>query len=243
MKKIIKCFLLIIIAFFLSSCSIDYNVNMYSSKNIIEHISFKVTYDSSKKTESEMKNELNEEVELMKKNPYFNGYEIKSNHKKNYSSIELTKKYISLNEFKNSIIFKSIFENITLIQNNQYVLFQTTGDYYHGNIFGASSEIPFDPQNTEIKEVVMKFRFANQIIETNADIKDNKKNNHTWLLKPEEMSKSIYFKFSHKKRLGVLIDMLIKENIIVFVLLTFTALFAIVLIIYIFMKSKLENRL
>ncbi len=243
MKKNIKVFYLLLIPLLLSGCTVDYDAAIYSKNNITENIKLNIPNKSLGENKKDIKKVLEEETKIMETNRDFEGYELKNKYQTNFSNINLFKNYSSLTDFSKSIFLKNIFENITVIENKEYFLFQTTGRYFHENIYGAVSEGEFDPTTTEVEDVTIKIRIANEVIDTNADIKNEKDNIYTWVLRPGQMKRSIYFKYNHKKRYDVIIKMMITNNFILFILFTGIFIFAIIGLIYLIFKNTLENKI
>lgn len=239
MKKLIFIFLICLIV--LTGCNVKYNSVIYSKNKIVENIEINIPNSYFDVTSKE---EIEEEVKAIKTNPIFKKYKIISKQKKDNVIINFSKKYNSLSEYSKSIFYKELFESVTVIENELYSFFETVGDYYHDKIYGSSlPEAEFDSNDTKLKNITVKIQLMNKVLETNADKKNEKDNIYTWQLKPGRMEKSIFLKFSHKKRYDVLIKTFIKENIILFILIvSISILIAIILLYYIF-KSNWENRL
>lgn len=241
MRKHIILMMLFFSTLLLTGCTVNYKAAIYSSKRIVEQVEINITTERLSNDKKEAKNRFNEELNNLKQNPNFSGYSIKGKFNNRMSTIKLVKVYNSLSDYGNSLILKGMFENITVIENKEYFLFQTTGRYYHDNIYGADSEGKSNPENADIANVSIKIQIANRVLENNADIKNNKNNTFTWNLKPDETVKSINFKYSHQKRFDVIINMFIVNNLMLFIVLASLFVFIILGLVYIIIKSSAEN--
>ncbi len=237
-----KRYLLIIsIIFLMTGCSIDYKGTVYSKNRITENIKINFNNDELGNNKSLIKKNLKQEVKKLQNNSDLKGYKIKSKYNKKGSSITFLNNYSSLTNFSNSNFWETLFENITVIENKEYNLFQTTGEYFYYNIYGMVSEGEQHPEESDVSNVIITMQFANKIIEHNADKINEKNNTFTWILEPTDYTKGIYFKYSHQKDYVVLLKMMILDNLIIIIIILLLGLLTMFSLIYFIFKNIFEN--
>jgi hypothetical protein len=165
-----------------------------------------------------IKSYLNDKIKSYKNISTYNNYKFDRRVLKNYSYVNASRYYDTLSDYAESPPVNNLFQNLMVVENEYYTIFQTVGEYYYDYLYGAESEGTSPLADTAMKDVVVSIKLHNKIIETNADLRDEKANVYTWNLTPNDKLKSIYIKYSTEKRYDVIILSYIMNNIVIVIL-------------------------
>lgn len=233
---------LIIIGFILllSGCTAKYDVVIKSDNSVSENL--KITIPNSLFNDNPKK-EINNNIEAYKKTDNYGSYKFKEKVSKNFSYIEIQKNHSDLNSFILSPFVDELFQNVTIIQNEEFNTFQTVGFYNHEYLYGKESEtIPNIRPDNSMEDVVVTIKLYNKVIETNADKKDEKNNIYTWNLDYENKEKSIYIKYSNDVRYDVIIKSFFMDNVIIITLIGTIFISILSVFIFIFIRNSSNNK-
>ncbi|MDD4643923.1 MAG: hypothetical protein PHW90_02760 [Bacilli bacterium] len=234
MKKM-KLLILLFIPIMITGCSVDYDVLINTKKEVVETIKFIRKNDDILTFNDSINIYLSSLIDSYKREPSLTNYRFNKKQGNIYSYILLNRRHESLEGYKQTPLFQYLFEDANIIKNDEYTIFKTVGEYYYNNLYGESEGI--DP-NFHIEGVNIKFKFYNNIIESNADDFDKKTNTLTWNLTANDLEKYIYFKIGNQKKYDIIVmDFVIKNQGKIIGILIATVLLSIVSI-YLYFKVR-----
>ena len=201
MKKVKKAFLIIIV-FIVSGCSADYNLLVTSNHKIKENLKLFMKNDQLPENVVNIKEYFKNQITSYSDVEEYQKYNFDYKIGKEVSYVQMDKWHTSFEEYQNSTIYGELFDDILIIENSEYITFETAGRYLYSNLF-AEPEMA-DPDFI-IDGINVKIRLHNKIIESNADNFDEKNNTLEWSITSKDETKSIYFKMSHEKRYDIIL--------------------------------------
>lgn len=202
MKKI-SLFVMFILAFIFSGCSVQYNLVVDNHHKISEEVVLLDSNDNILKYSSNISKFLNE----MSSN--FSNYNVSKIVGKDESGFRLNNQYSDFKSFKKSKFFANSFENLLISDDNDYYSVETTGEYYRNNIFTVPLESTFF---YNVDDVVVNIKFYNKVISSNADKFDNATNTYTWILNKDERFEKINFELSKSVRYDIMFKDVFNRN-------------------------------
>ena len=222
-----KILLIILLIFCITGCSADYDLVITDKKKVYEKVVLLDENDNILKTSDSIDYFL-----LYKKKQFTSlGYNVENIKKDQQSGFNLSNNYDSLNEFIETSMMKSLFENANIEDDNNLFIFETTGQYLYNNIFTIDILSDYIYNLDEIK---VKIKFYNKVIKHNADYADEKNNVYTWILSKENNYDNIMFQLSNDVRYDIKYADYLNRNKIVFIIIGIV----IVLIIFTFLQLK-----
>lgn len=201
MKKLKKV-VLIIIVFIVSGCSADYNLLVTSNQKIKENLKLFMENDQLPENVVSIKEYFNNQIDSYSDLDEYLGYNFDYKIGKKVSHVQVEKWHPTFESYQNSNIYNEVFENISIIENSEYITFETVGRYLYSNMFAEPEMV--DPDYV-MGDINVKIRLHNKIIESNADNFDEKNNTLEWSITSQDETKSIYFKMSHEKRYDIIL--------------------------------------
>lgn len=173
MKKII--FLLVFLTMFLTGCSSEYNIE-FSNGKIKENIVVNILDSDIPKAPANQLYDVDDRVTPFIKNnqyPIFGNTDIiyDKNVKKEGNNTRVTLDYTyTHDEYRNSTVYKSCFENAYLINNKKNYELNFSGSFYclYGN------------------ELVINIKTNNEVISNNADKVNG--NIYTWIINKDNVT-------------------------------------------------------
>ncbi|MGE5455824.1 MAG: hypothetical protein ACM3O4_01785 [Ignavibacteriales bacterium] len=226
MKKLFKLATLFIFVLVLSGCSADYDLVIDENNVVTEKLKVTIPNKIILQGNDDIDVFLENRIKSYKSIRSYKNYVYDSGVGKNNSFIEMTMKYKNLKDYSNSPILNGIFENLNVVENNKFTTFKTVGEYYYNDIYGAE---PTDdgngdglqsgsPTQSAMGDVNITIKLHNKLIESNADIEDEKNNVYTWKLTPDSKQEYIYIKYSNDKRYDIIIKDFIGNYMTVIIL-------------------------
>lgn len=237
MRKI-KLLFLIILSFLVSGCSIEYNLLVNDKREVEETVNVGRMNAAIMEVNTDISSYLNEQISSYKQVDMFKRYEFNKHVGKTRSFVSLKRNYPSLNDYSYSPIFRNIFEGVSIVANEKYVVFNTVGKYYYKNVYGDEEEIEPD---SFVDDISIKIKFFNKVIDSNADNVNNKSNILEWKLLPQDTSKSIYFKISNEKRYDIIIIDFLEKNKLPIIGISVLLISILCICIYIYRMMKKSN--
>ncbi len=221
----------------LTGCSVDYNLTVTNKGNVKEK--FYVNVDNSKILESSTTIEeyLNTHAAMYAQNQGNQNYHIKTKKAKPSSYFLVTRDYKDLDEYITSNTFRSMFNSASIERLGDYTTFITSKNAYLQSILNdelVSEDSKYDDFKISIK-------FYNEVIDTNADVVDEKNNVYTWELNDDINNSYIYFKISSKVRHDVVILDYVKTNLIAIIAISTILVLLVSSVLYLYVKSKKNN--
>ena len=214
MKKV-KLLLILFISFTLTGCTVDYNLLVNDKKEVEEVIKIANSNEAILKNNESVNLYLSEQINVHKQIKLFDNYKFTKHVGKVSSYIVMERKYPSLKDYTGSPAFKNLFENATVIQNEEYTSFNTVGTYYYSNVYGEPEQP--DPEFS-MGDINVKIKFYNKIIDSNADKIDENNNTLEWNITSKDLEKYIYFKISNDKRYDIIVLDFIMRNKMTFII-------------------------
>ncbi|MFA5407896.1 MAG: hypothetical protein WC343_03895 [Bacilli bacterium] len=231
-----KVVLLVFVLLLMTGCNIDYNITVNDKKEVEETATVSSTNQSILVNNESINLYLNQQIDTYKNLNNFNKYSYSKVIGDVNSSVTMSREYSSLREYAKSPIFKYVFENATIIENEEYTSFKTVGAYYYNHMYSEKEQID---SNFYIDTVIIKIKFYNKVLENNADEVDNKNNVLTWKITSKSIEKSIYFKINNDKRYDVIImDFITKRKVS---LISFLTIIIVILLTCLIVRRKLRS--
>lgn len=206
--------LLCIFSILLSGCNAEYNLVIDDNNKVNEKVKVTIPNDLLLEEDESVGSVLDDSIDSYKHITKYKDYNFTKHVGKNNSYIIVSKDHKTLEEYSKSPLLKNVFQNLNIVENENYTIFKTVGEYYYDYLYGAESEGSGDPAETAMQNVEITIQLQNKLIECNADIKDEKNNVYTWKLEDNNKGKYIYIKYSHEKRYDIIIKSFIFKNIL-----------------------------
>ena len=229
-----KLLFLLLISFMITGCTVNYDLLVNDKKEVQETIKISNSNQLILNSNDSIDLYLTEQIDAHKNINFFRNYIYSKHVGKNISYVTMTRNYASLKEYTNSPILRQLFEAATVESDGTNVSFKTDGDYYYTNVFGEREQTEPD---FFINGVSIKIKFYNKVIDSNADVKNLKNNTLEWIIKSDNVKKSIYFKVGNEKRYDIIVLDFIIRNLAT-IIISATAV-VLLLFIGIYLKSKI----
>lgn len=231
MKKII----ILITLLFITGCNVSYDVTVTSDKKIKETLNFVVEKSEIEEQTSDVKGYINEQIANYKKSSMFKNHDFNYKIKKDKVYFEVTKSYSNIEEYEKSQLYKEMFDSLYAIDGKEFY-FSTRGNFRPLN--SDSPDPDFDQPDTTIN-----IKFHNKVVSSNANLKDEKTNVHTWVIKSSDKDRFIEFRLDNEKRYDIIILDYINDNKLVVIPVALFLCLAIGVAIFVFSKYKVNNRI
>ena len=211
-----RLFILIILCFLVTGCTVNYNIIVTSDKKVIEDIKV-----------SKLISKINEEG--------YNVEEVKEAQEASYKSLlkkynldyefvitntalqgNFSRKSSDFSSIENLTYFQQMYNSIVIEKDKNQYSFRTEGTYNGKGMFNTTdfSEIPL------LSELRLNIQFHNVVIDTNADEYDEETNTYTWIFNSDTENKTIEFNLSNDKRYDIITKYIFdnyKYKIIIFI--------------------------
>jgi hypothetical protein len=222
--------------FTITGCTIDYNLTINSDKQVEETTKIINSNEMILLHNESVNLFLTEQINTHKQIDIFRRYVFGKHLGKDSSYISIKRTYGTLKDYITSPTFNHLFENATITETEEYVSFQTTGEYYYNNVYGEQSEPDF-----YVGDINIQIRFHNKIIDSNADEIDEKSNTLKWKITDKNLEKSIYFKVSNEKRYDIIvIDYIMKNQSTIIISLSILVVIMIISL-YVYVNFRKNN--
>lgn len=232
MKKLI---ILVTLLLFLSGCEIKYNLLITDEEKIKETISVNIPNETIANYNMSIPEFLDYYSNIYQQNEGYENFNITSKEGKSISSITAVREYGSLDEYKNSYSFKSLFNTATIERIGKYVSFTTSENMFLQSI--KNNELVESSEANKTYEISIKF--YNEVANHNADKVDEKNNIYTWNINKNTTKDKIYFKIGPKVRYDVKIKDYITNHL--FTIIFFGVLFISIIIVSLYFYIKIKK--
>lgn len=232
MKKLI---ILVTLLLFLSGCEIKYNLLITDEEKIKETISVNIPNETIANYNMSIPEFLDYYSNIYQQNEGYENFNITSKEGKSISSITAIREYGSLDEYKNSYSFKSLFNTATIERIGKYVSFTTSENMFLQSI--KNNELVESSEANKTYEISIKF--YNEVANHNADKVDEKNNIYTWNINKNTTKDKIYFKIGPKVRYDVKIKDYITNHL--FTIIFFGVLFISIIIVSLYFYIKIKK--
>lgn len=232
MKKLI---ILVTLLLFLSGCEIKYNLLITDEEKIKETISVNIPNETIANYNMSIPEFLDYYSNIYQVNEGYENFKVTSKEGKIVSTITATRDYGSLDEYKNSYSFKSLFNTATIERIGKYVSFTTSENMFLQSI--KNNELVESSEANKTYEISIKF--YNEVANHNADKVDEKNNIYTWNINKNTTKDKIYFKIGPKVRYDVKIKDYITNHL--FTIIFFGVLFISIIIVSLYFYIKIKK--
>ena len=232
MKKLI---ILVTLLLFLSGCEIKYNLLITDEEKIKETISVNIPNETIANYNMSIPEFLDYYSNIYQQNEGYENFNITSKEGKSISSITAVREYGSLDEYKNSYSFKSLFNTATIERIGKYVSFTTSENMFLQSI--KNNELV--EMSAADKTYEISIKFYNEVANHNADKVDEKNNIYTWNINKNTTKDKIYFKIGPKVRYDVKIKDYITNHL--FTIIFFGVLFISIIIVSLYFYIKIKK--
>ena len=232
---------ILLFAFFLTGCSIDYNVLVDEKKRVEESITMFVSNEDIKQYNNSVEGYLTSKIYEYKNKDIYKPYQFARKIGKENSYVILTRKFKSLKEYSESPNLKNLFEFVIVEEDDSGTSLKTTGKYYKENIYSDYVDTV-----ALIENITIKYKFYNNIIESNADEFDEKNNILIWTIDINDNEKHLYFKIGNDKRYDIImLDKLYKNVDKIIIVISTIGVVGIISLIYLYFYkiSKKNNEI
>lgn len=243
MKAKVKLLMMLVISVLLTGCSATYDVIIKANDEVFETINFSFKNEELGKNKKEINTYLDEQIKAYKRIIIYQNFEFEKKVGKENSYVTMSRTYSDLDEYKESVFVRSLFQNVTVTNNKYYTEIQTVGDYYYDYIYGSDSDEIAPKDKNNIGNVEVSVRLENQLVDTNADLKNENKNIYTWVITPDDDVKNIYFRSNDKLRYDVMFELFIMNNIGIVVLTGVTLITLLILVSTFLIKRAQINKI
>lgn len=230
--------LLLIPILFLTGCSVNYNLRIDSSLKVKETITVLEQNDILKIHNDNLKLVPDQVFSQYSYVDNFKNYKLKDKLFKNDKTggiVENT--YKSINNYKNSFFFSTLFSDINYTEYANVVSVQILG--YNPSVF--NSEV--DP-NYYMEDIVVKIKFHNKVIESNAKEYDEKTNTYTWVLNDDKQSGNISFSIDkNKKKYDIIIKDFFSDNLATIIIISVLVSIIIIVSSYLYTTYKKNDKI
>ncbi len=208
MKKI-KLALLLFLLFIVTGCSVDYNLIVTSNHKIRENVKLFVRNDQISKKTTNLKKYFKDQIASYENIGSYKKYKFDYKIGDEVSYVKLDAWHSSFGEYKKSIIYNNLFEDVFIFEEDDKITFKTVGKYFYSDVY-ADLESP-DP-DYYMGDINVKIRLHNKIIDSNADNYDEDTNTLEWTITDKDQTRSIFFEIGPEKRYDIILKDLILLN-------------------------------
>ncbi|MFA5603734.1 MAG: hypothetical protein WDA12_02635 [Bacilli bacterium] len=243
MKAKVKLLIMLFISVLLTGCSATYDVIIRANDEVFETINFSFKNEELGDNKKEINAYLDEQIKSYKKILIYKDFDFEKKVGKENSYVTVTRTYSDLDEYKESVFVKNLFQNVTVTNNKYYTEIQTVGEYYYDYIYGSDSDEIAPKDKNNIGNIEVTVRLENQLVDTNADFRDENKNIYTWVITPDDDVKNIYIRSNDQLRYDVMFELFIMNNIGIVVLIGVTLLTLLMLVSTFLIKRAQINKI
>ncbi|MDD2518616.1 MAG: hypothetical protein PHI05_03535 [Bacilli bacterium] len=243
MKSKIKLLMVLVMTVLLTGCSATYDIIIKANDEVFETINLSFKNEELGETKKEINAYLDEQIKSYKRILVYQEFDFEKKVGKENSYVTITRTYPNLDEYKESVFVKNLFQNVTVTNNKYYTEIQTVGDYYYDYIYGSDSDEIAPKDKNNVGNVEVSVRLENQLVDTNADLKNETKNIYTWVITPDDDFKSIYIRSDDKLRYDVIFELFIMNNIGIVVLIGITLVTLLILVSTFLIKRAQINKI
>ena len=233
MKKI----LILLILLCMTGCSVQYDLTITDKEEVKEKFVISIPNEKMLSEYSSVEEYLDYYSNLYLQNDGYDDFKIDTKKSKPNSYFTVKNNYKNLDEYVQSISFKSMFDNAMIERIGSYTSFTTSKNAYLASLKNndlISEEGKYDSFKISIK-------FYNEVTATNAEEVDEKNNIYTWIVSEDSETDYIYFKIGPKVKYGVVLMDYIQNNLASIIIITSTIVLLAVTITFIYIKSKKNN--
>ena len=233
MKKI----LILLILLCMTGCSVQYDLTITDKEEVKEKFVISIPNEKMLSEYSSVEEYLDYYSNLYLQNDGYDDFKIDTKKSKPNSYFTVKNNYKNLDEYVQSLSFKSMFNNATIERIGKYISFTTSKNAYLASLKNndlISEEGKYDSFKISIK-------FYNEVTATNAEEVDEKNNIYTWIVSEDSATDYIYFKIGPKVKYGVVLMDYIQNNLASIIIITSTIVLLAVTITFIYIKSKKNN--
>lgn len=233
MKKI----LVLLILLCMTGCSVQYDLTITNEGEVKEKFVISIPNEDMLSEYSSIEEYLDYYSNLYLQNEGYEDFSIDTKKSKPDSYFTVKNNYKNLDEYVQSLSFKSMFNNATIERIGKYISFTTSKNAYLASLKNndlISEESKYDNFKIRIK-------FYNEVTASNAEEIDEKNNIYTWIVSEDSETDYIYFKIGPKVRYGVVVMDYIQNNLASIVIITSTIVLLAATIAFIYIKSKKNN--
>ena len=145
-------------------------------------------------------------------------------------------KYNSLDEFKKSGSFTSLFSSLSVSEASNVTSVVISDLNY--SFFESEGE-PID-----INDIELNIRFHNKVANSNAKSYDEKTNTYTWLISPNNETTSISFDIDkNNKRWDIIMEDFFNDNLVSIIVVSILIIIASIITIRFYVKNKNANKI
>lgn len=233
MKKI----LILLILLCMTGCSVQYDLTITDKEEVKEKFVISISNDKMLSEYSSVEEYLDYYSNLYLQNEGYEDFNIDTKKSKPNSYFTVNNNYKNLDEYVQSISFKSMFDNAMIERIGNYTSFTTSKNAYLSSLKKndiISEESKYDSFKISIK-------FYNEVTASNAEEIDEDNNIYTWIVSEDSATDYIYFKIGPKVKYGVVLMDYIQNNLASIIIITSTIVLLAVTITFIYIKSKKNN--
>ena len=233
MKKI----LILLILLCMTGCSVQYDLTITDKEEVKEKFVISIPNEKMLSEYSSVEEYLDYYSNLYLQNDGYDDFKIDTKNSKPKSYFTVKNNYKNLDEYVQSISFKSMFDNAMIERIGNYTSFTTSKNAYLASLKNndlISEEGKYDSFKISIK-------FYNEVTASNAEEIDEKNNIYTWIVSEDSATDYIYFKIGPKVKYGVVLMDYIQNNLASIIIITSTIVLLAVTITFIYIKSKKNN--
>lgn len=249
MKKVFKFIILFLFVIILSGCTTDYDLIIDENNMVTETFKITIPNEVILRQNDDIEIFLDNRIKNYKSIRRYKNYIYDRKVGKDASYLKMTMKYENLQDYSNSSFLNNIFENLIINENKKFTVFKTVGNYYYENIYGAEPtdegyELePGSPTQITVGNVNISIKLHNKLIESNADIEDEKNNVYTWKLTPDSKEEYIYIKYSNKKRYDIIFKDFISNYSAIIILVSVVVGIVLGVFLIILGKHSINNKI
>lgn len=239
MKKIVKKLMLILSIFFITGCSVNYDLLIQANGKVDEKIKLTIPNEEIIVTDKNIKKTVKNEINTYLKFDNYRAYEFKPQYYRNSTDVLISRSYENLEQYKNSVFLKNLFDQLYVFPIKKDTVIQTGGNYHYSYLYGGGE----NANNSKISSATLTIILEHDVVESNADKVDKNNNTFTWYLDKNNKTKEIYIRFSDKLRYDIIIKNFIFKNI--FHILIWSSLIITLLVgfVYLLYQQRKHNRI
>lgn len=235
MKFMIVCFLTL----FLSGCTSTYNMAINADKSVNEELIINIPSSDIKSkgltTKEYFDGIISKYKEFISHEKYDYSYTADSKN----TIFVINKKYDSISDYSNSLIYKKLFEKLMLVDNSNGITIKTYGNYYYDDIFkniNNSYDFPLDNININIQTFL-------GVNESNADSFNSSISLYKWHLDKTSNPRYISINLNNKTQTMAQINTFLYKYRVSMISVGIVILIICTILISIRFKNKKENKL
>ena len=236
-KKIFVILFFALVLFTSTGCTVTYRLKINYDGTFDDSVVIHETKEEFKRLGYDMETYVEENVEINKKYNFYKDYYIKYLIEDDYARISGERDGWTLKQFNYSSLFiKSAFEKISVTNENDKLIFKTSGN--------KTNLLFQDPSHTPsfgFHSIDLIITSDYKVLESNADEINKFKNEYIWHFTPDNYDKEIYIEMDSKQTLLGQIGANIRNNLVGIIILLVVAVIAIVGGIFFYKKYQEVN--